>query len=339
MLVSFTKKTMRRNILPVFVIGLLAGVLASCSGGGAGEGSQLPSPSMPLGTTVTLAPARTAGTASAETNISIPQQPAGALRLAVIGDYGAAGKPEQEVAALVAGWKPAYVLTVGDNNYPSGAAATIDRNIGQYYRQFIGAYRGAYGAGAASNRFFPALGNHDWASAGARPYLDYFTLPGNERYYTVDLRPVRLFVVDSDPQEPDGVKADSTQAAWLQRELATSTACWNLVTMHHPPYSSATHGSSDWMQWPYRQWKADVVLAGHDHTYERIVKDGLPYFVNGLGGRSIYNFKTPLPESQARYNAGAGAMLIEASPSAITFQFIARTGAVIDRYTLQKQCG
>ena len=44
---------------------------------------------------------------------------------------------------------------------------------------------------------------------------------------------------------------------------------------------------------------ATAVLAGHDHDYERLIIDGLPYFVNGLGGGGIYQFTTPVPGSGA----------------------------------------
>src|SRR5215210_931586 len=79
-------------------------------------------------------------------------------RFAVVGDFGYAGQPEADVANLVNSWQPEFVITTGDNNYEVGAAATIDANIGQYYHQFIYPYTGAYGAGAAFNRFFPVLG-------------------------------------------------------------------------------------------------------------------------------------------------------------------------------------
>src|SRR5690349_12182306 len=102
-----------------------------------------------------------------------------ANQFAVIGDYGFDGPNEAAVAALVKSWDPAFVITVGDNNYDSGSASTIDANIGKHYHEFIGNYAGAYQPGSATNRFFPALGNHDWATAGAQPYLNYFTLPGN----------------------------------------------------------------------------------------------------------------------------------------------------------------
>src|SRR5438034_9132754 len=61
-------------------------------------------------------------------------------RFAVIGDYGLAGNPEQHVADLVHSLTPDFVLTVGDNNYLTGQASTIDANVGQYYHDFIYPY-------------------------------------------------------------------------------------------------------------------------------------------------------------------------------------------------------
>ena len=259
----------------------------------------------------------------------------GSIRFAAIGDYGKAGPAEAAVADLVKSWNPDFIITTGDNNYPSGEATSIDQNIGQYYHEFIHPYVGSYGAGAGSNRFFPSLGNHDWDSSGALPYRDYFTLPGNERYYDFLWGPVHFFVLDSDSREPDGRTSSSTQALWLQTRLASSTSPWNLVYFHHAPYSSGIqHGSTPVMRWPFQAWGADVVLSGHDHLYERIVLNDFPYFVDGLGGGTIYGFTTPVPGSEVRYNGDYGALLVETSPSYMTFQFITVTGTVIDSYTL-----
>jgi len=253
---------------------------------------------------------------------------------AVIGDYGSAGQAESDVANQIKSWNPDFIVTVGDNNYGTGAAGTIDANIGQYYHDYIYPYSGAYGAGAAYNRFFPILGNHDWYTTNAQPYLDYFSLPGNERYYDFVRGPVHFFMLDSDPSEPDGISSLSVQAQWLQNALAVSTSPWNLVFVHHAPFSSGQHGSNPTLQWPYQAWGADAVLSGHDHTYERIVKNNLPYFVNGLGGSSLYNFGTPIADSQFRYNANYGAMLVDATDTAIHFQLINRAGIVMDSFSL-----
>ena len=260
------------------------------------------------------------------------------VTFAVIGDYGSANGYERAVAMLVKSWSPAFIVTVGDNNYPSGASTTIDANVGQYYANFIYPYTGAYSSNATVNRFFPTLGNHDWLTTNAAPYLSYFTLPGNERYYDVVRGPVHLFALDSDRSEPDGTIAASTQGTWLQSHLAASTACWKLVFLHHAPYSSAAHGSNTTSQWPYQAWGASAVLAGHDHTYERILVNGFPYFVNGAGGSGLYAFGAPIAGSIVRYNALNGAMRITATRSSIVFQFINVNGVLIDTHTLNGGC-
>ena len=186
----------------------------------------------------------------------------GTLRFAVIGDYGGGGQAEAAVAALVTSWNPDLVITLGDNNYPAGEATTIDPHIGQFYHDFIFPYTGSYGAGATENRFFPATGNHDWMTGALQPYLDYFTLPGNERYYDFGRGAVHFFAVDSDSQEPDGITDSSTQALWLQNALAAAPEPWKLIYFHHAPYSSAAHGSNTTLQWPYAAWGATAGMSG-----------------------------------------------------------------------------
>lgn len=237
---------------------------------------------------------------------------------------------------MVLSWQPDFILTTGDNNYPSGSAETIDVNIGQFYHTYIYPYSGKYGEGARENRFFPTLGNHDWNTAQAQPYLDYFTLPGNERYYDFVWGPVHFFALDSDPREPDGVNSSSIQAVWLKERLAASESPWQIVYFHAPPYSSGLHGSVEWMRWPFAEWGADAVLTGHDHTYERILWDGIVYFVNGLGGGSRYPFSNIVDGSQVRYNLDYGAQLVEASPTFIRFQFFNRLGELVDEFAISQ---
>ncbi|MFN3650726.1 MAG: fibronectin type III domain-containing protein [Armatimonadota bacterium] len=255
-------------------------------------------------------------------------------RFAVIGDFGQAGQPEADVAALVKSLNPDFIVTVGDNNYPSGSAATIDQNIGQYYSEFIYPYTGSFARSpVAENRFFPTLGNHDWSStSGYQPYLSYFTLPNNERYYELARGPVHLFALNSDTHEPDGTSRTSVQANWLRQKLQASTAPWKLVFLHHPPYCS--DGSTSGVRWPYHDWGATAVFAGHEHVYERLVRDGYLYFVNGLGGGEIHPMNDPITGSMFRYDQDYGAQLITAGSQSLTFEFFSRTGALIDSFTL-----
>jgi predicted phosphodiesterase len=261
-------------------------------------------------------------------------------RFAAIGDYGYAGPAERDVADLVKSWDPDFIITLGDNNYDLGDSLTIDQNIGQYYHQYIGNYRGRYGPSASTNRFFPTLGNHDYYTRNGEPYRVYFTLPGNGRYYDFVRGNVHFFALNSDRNEPDGVTAGSRQAQWLRAALAAAPERWKVVYFHHAPYSSGPHGSTMELQWPFKEWGASVVLAGHDHHYERLNADGLPYFINGLGGRSIYGLGSRrVPQSQLAFSGDYGAMRLEATPDSLTLQFFTRRRTLIDTYVLHRAAG
>lgn len=301
-----------------------------------------------LTTIVTVSPA---DPTAAATPTATEPTPAAAVRFAVIGDYGTNNAGAAAVADLVHAAQPEFITTVGDNacfgNSPDAA-------IGQYYADYIGAYQGAHGAGSAVNRFFPALGNHDFTDGGGLPaYLAYFTLPGagitqphpsgNERYYDFVQGPVHFFVVDSFGAEPDGNTAGSRQATWLRQGLAASTAAWNVVLFHHAPYTSWSlrPGNKEALQWPFEAWGADLVLAGHVHTYERLVRDdnqdGVPltYVVNGLGGQAVHQFRdVPMGGSQVRYNAQFGAQFFTATATELTGSFRTVDGVTQDRFTL-----
>jgi tartrate-resistant acid phosphatase type 5 len=255
---------------------------------------------------------------------------------AVIGDFGLASQSEADVSNLVKSWAPDFIITVGDNNYPHGAADTIDSNIGQYYHDYIFPYRGKYGAGAPYKKFYPVLGNHDWDTNDAQAYFNYFSFYNDIGYYDLIKGPVHFFMLDSDPSEPDGTSVTSEQAKWLRKGLAASTSDFNIVVFHHAPYSSGKHGSTTYMQWPFEAWGADAVLSGHDHIYERFNIDGIPYIVNGLGGEELYPYSTILPGSQIRFNTDFGAMRVEVGNLSMKFQFLTRAGTLIDEYTINK---
>lgn len=262
------------------------------------------------------------------------EPPMAAVRFAVIGDYGFDIQPTRDVAAMITGWAPDFVATVGDNNYFLGQAETIDVNIGKHYQGFIGAYKGGFGSGSSDNRFFPCPGNHDWDGGSLDPYLEYFTLPGNERYYQLRRGAVELFFLDSDPREPDGVAPGTYQGQWLEAALAESDATFKVVLMHHPPRSSGYHRGSAWMQWPFAAWGADLLLAGHDHDYERILSDGVPLVVNGVGGAALRPFVFETSGSQRGHADSHGAVRVRVDAVKLVVDFVAPGGLLVDRLQL-----
>jgi hypothetical protein len=236
--------------------------------------------------------------------------------------------------------------------------------IGHYYgRYMLGRTDGRYPYQTSDvQRFFPSVGNHDTGiefgdaplpddggDQGGGPqetgtvgeardgYLDYFHLdpgrPGGRlppgvhaadtSYYDFEWGPLHMFAIDAEAAflVPEQM---AEQQAWLQQQLAASTSPWQIVYLHFPPFSSGPHGSHSSLQWPFAEWGADAVLAGHDHTYERLSAVGMLHIVTGLGGQVPYPFRDPpAPESVFRFNERHGALRVTASETNLRFEFVA----------------
>ncbi len=261
------------------------------------------------------------------------EEPPPTLRFAVIGDFGTGDGPAGEVAALVASWNVDFILTVGDNNYPSGEVETLDDNVGQFYSAWIHPYQGSYGTGADENRFWPCPGNHDWNyELEWQPYTDYFELPGNERYYELVRGPAHFFCVNSDIHEPDTNAYDGVQGQWLEAALAASTSSWKVVFQHHQAYSSGTYGDDPTRQWPFEDWGANLFFNGHEHDYERLHVGGLTYVITGTGGTGTRSAGTFNTDSQAFWTDRHGAVLVELSQSWGRFVSYDTLGAIGDQW-------
>lgn len=279
--------------------------------------------------------------------------PGDSVSFAVIGDYGNAGNDEQQVADMVKSWNPEFIITLGDNNYPVGSAGTIVSNIGDYYCDYIynpdaPPTQRCHGKAAEEeiNRFFPSPGNHDNASAPAlQPYLDYFTLPGDERNYEFTWGPVHFFSINT------GLTGNlsccgSVESNWLQLRAIESQLPFKMVYFHHPPYSVSQHGSSTNMRWPFADWGIDAVLNGHDHVYERIQVKAQPtpiYFVSGNGGNENGYNCTDHPLDSAAYsvycdNAHIGAMKVNVTQHTAVFEYygVGDPNHPLDTYIIHK---
>ena len=267
------------------------------------------------------------GPAGLEVNIK-----SDSIVFAVIGDYGKAGIPEEEVATMVKSWDPDFILTTGDNNYQNGEWGTIQENISDYYGDYIYNFDAPeeYQCGGNAfaeeiNRFFPSPGNHDANNSdGLIPYLNFFTLPQGEEYYSFEWGSVSFYSLNSCAANMD------EQSTWLSEQLAISHTPFQIVYFHHSPYSPGPHGNDPKMQWDFFDQHVNLVLTGHDHIYSRISKldeEGLYYIVNGIGGRSLYNSSVnPLPADQFdtfSYDSDYGAIRAVATASKLVVEFYA----------------
>lgn len=242
--------------------------------------------------------------------------------VAVVGDFGSGDAAEAAVARIVSRARPVAIVTTGDNVYDSAD-----------YAGLVGAY---YGPWIAAKRFFPALGNHDHAE-GVDAFDVYFPYLADLHHYTRIVGDVQYFILDSDAILASPSEA-AAQRAWLSSSLRRSKTPWQVVVLHHPPYSSGVqHGPTPAVQWPYRQWGADLVLSGHEHQYERIVREGLTYVVDGAGGKDLYPFGTPTPGSKVRNDTEYGALFLTTTPSGLVGEFWSAEGRRLDRFTIPRR--
>lgn len=93
---------------------------------------------------------------------------------------------------------------------------------------------------------------------------------------------------------------------WLDEELERSLGEEGLVhriaVLHHGPFSSGPHGANKRLAAGnvvdlLRERRVSLVVAGHDHAYERGFGGGLRYIVSGGGGAPLYARKTVQPET------------------------------------------
>jgi hypothetical protein len=280
-------------------------------------------------------------------------------RFAVIGDYGDnTNIPHPEnVANMVNSWDIDFVATVGDNYYGAedqnyvNSWQALDNEVGQYYSQWIGDYQGNYGIGSIENKFFPSLGNHDWYHLDSiKIYLDYFTLPGNERYYEVTSGNVHIFILSNygvgvqeyngewprhgNYGEPDGVSSTSIQGNWLQSQLAECVSNhnhWRVVFGHYSPYKGRKDDPT--ARWPYKEWGAHVLFNAHDHFYQVLEVSNFPYIINGVGGTGLRDKDPSNDGTEIFYEKAYGACYVEAQEKNLFIKFYNENGDL--RHTYQ----
>lgn len=215
--------------------------------------------------------------------------PPRAWRVAVIGDMGEGSPAQARTAEQVLRWAPTHVATVGDNVYPLGREKDWARRFDPQFERL-----------RMSTQWQPALGNHDYYSGDLRPYFRRFPHLNGRAYYSWSLGPAQFFVLDSE-QRLDGASA---QHAWLAAELARSTARYRVVQMHRPMVSSRAgsigrnmHGSLGPL---LARHGVQLVLAGHEHGYERSVPiNGTLHMVSGGGGAASYGYPGDRPRTSA----------------------------------------
>ncbi len=212
----------------------------------------------------------------------------------------------------------AVVLALGDLAYPVGSSS-----------DFQNCYDPAWGS--FKDRTHPAPGNHEYGTANAAPYFQYFREKAARGYYSMAFNNWKVISLNSN------LKGEAMQAQlnWLRSDLESSSSKCTLAFWHHPLVSSGYHGNNSVMQeaWNILQEKhADLVLVGHDHHYERFAPlnssgapdpEGIRQFIVGTGGAVLYRTLFVKAGSEKRVNGQFGVLKLNLQDDQYTWQFLA----------------
>ena len=254
------------------------------------------------------------------------------VAFAAIGDAGTGQAPQFEVARQLKNFRDRlgfdFVLMLGDNIYPNGDLALVKSRFEEPYQELL----------KDGVKFYAVLGNHD-ARRGAAAQTRYanFNMNGRRYYsFTKEDELIEFFALDSTAMSAE-------QVAWLDNALEISKARWKVAFLHHPIYSSGrTHGSNlrlrSKLEPLFIRHRVDVVLAGHDHVYERIKpQHGVSYFTEGASGQlRLRNLNRRSPLFEAGNDEMHSFLIIQVDSSRMKIEAIGIDGATLDSVLMAK---
>lgn len=231
---------------------------------------------------------------------------------------------------LVVAINPTVVFTTGDNAYQSGTLAEYNTRYAPRWGRF-------------RELTSPTPGNHEYLTAGASGYFDYFNGVGEQAgpagdrsrgYYSFDAGEWHFIALNS----MSSGAISSAQLAWLEADLAANTKPCTAAYFHHPMVSRGVYNGSTSMRPAYDRLHAagvDLVLAGHDHNYQRYAKmtaaqvasdDGFRQVIVGTGGRDLYRLNGTHSLLEAAQDHTWGVLRLELGASGYGGEFVPVAG-------------
>ncbi len=228
-----------------------------------------------------------------------------------------------------------HFLALGDLQYENGELAN-----------FQAAYTPSYGRVKAKTK--PAPGNHEYQTSGASGYYSYFGAAAGDPakgYYSFNVGTDWHVVMLNSNCGVVSCASNSVQTAFLTYDLAATARPCVVAAWHHPRFSSGQEHGNSTSVGPFwdvlQQYGAEIALAGHEHNYERFAPQlpsgaasatGVREFVVGSGGRSLYAFAAPQPNSVVRLQT-FGVLKLTLGNRAYSWRFVGENGSVLDSGT------
>jgi hypothetical protein len=240
---------------------------------------------------------------------------------------------QEATAQAVEQINPSVVAPLGDVQYEVGSLA-----------EFNGSFNLSWGRFKSKMR--PAVGNHEYKTPGATGYFDYFggqAGPRGKGWYSYEAGDWHVVVLNSQCSAV-GCEPGSEQGRWLAADLAAhrSASC-TLAYYHHGAFTGGdtAHDPNNLaaraLFGQLNAARADLVLNGHDHSYQRfepLRPDGgvdqalgLREIVVGTGGDDFHAFGPPAPNTAVRDNASFGVLELNLRATDYDWRFHPVAGA------------
>ena len=251
------------------------------------------------------------------------------------GDIASCKNPEgARATAKLIEQIPGTVFAAGDLAYESGSPDEFEFCYGPTWGKF-------------KDRTKPAMGNHEYGNPTAHGYFDYWGAqagPRGKGYYSYELGDWHIVVLNTNcyVKGLGGCGPGSPEETWLKEDLRARPNACILAYGHHALYSSglfkkhAVHPELKTLWQDLYASHADLVLAGHEHSYERFApqdpdgnvdeKNGIREIVAGTGGRSHDLLGFAMPNSEVREWDTYGVLKLTLSKGKYTWEFIPEEG-------------
>jgi hypothetical protein len=247
----------------------------------------------------------------------------------IVGDTGWCGATAMTHLSRLMATLGGDIFFAGDLAYPNGSLAEFQRCFDPDFGKF-------------RSRFWATPGNHDYQTAGADGFFTYFgdrAGPVRRGYYSVRSSSWNVLMLNS--QVPIG--RNSPQFEWVRAELVANPARCTMAIIHYPFDSSGPNGPNPQLRdvWDlmYAQG-VDVVVAGHDHLYERHAPQdangrseparGIRLFIAGTGGAPEYGRARAAAHSEVLISSH-GMLRLKLEPALYEWEFLDLNGAAVDR--------
>ena len=248
----------------------------------------------------------------------------------VLGDTGWCGSPALGPLSRLFERFNGDILLAGDLAYPSGTMAEFRECFEPSFGKF-------------KSRMWASPGNHDYvASVSASAYFEYFgdrSGPNRLGYYSFKAAEWTVLMLNSNVP----IGRNSAQYAFVRNTMQQTPTRCTMAVLHHPFDSSGINGPTPSLRdiWELMyNLGGDVVIAGHDHLYERHAPvntdqrrddaKGIRQFTVGTGGAPLYNRVRAALNTEILI-ANWGVLRLKLDPALYEWQFIDINGTVLDR--------